>query len=137
MGVGSEEVAMASWLATGVDVRGTRLAVLPMWCEREHKSWFDVARRRRVLLVLGLPYTLQEKTFLVCRQCREAYEITSPDRLDQVMEIAGQPQPTALHDALLPPARDYGMEQHPDAVKLTPARLWESDDSLFNFGRNG
>jgi hypothetical protein len=127
---------MASWLATGIDVRGTRLAVLPMWCEREHKSWFDVARRRRVLLVLGLPFTLQQKTFLVCRQCREAYEVTTAERLEQVVEIASRPQPTALHDAVLPAARDYGMEQHPDAVKLRSAQLWESEDSLFTFRRN-
>lgn len=127
---------MASWLATGVDVRGTRLATLPMWCEREHKSWFDVARRRRVLLVLGLPFTLRQKTFLVCRQCREAYEITSAESLDRVLASASQPQPTALHDALLPAARDYGMEQHPDAVKLRAARLWEGEDSLFTFRRD-
>jgi hypothetical protein len=122
---------MATWLATGIAVRGERLATLPMWCAREHNSWFDLARRRKVLLILNVPVTLRRKTFLVCRQCREPYEISEEDTVAAVQALAAQPQPTALHDAVLPDARHFGIERYPDAVLMTRPPQWGSEDSLF------
>jgi hypothetical protein len=122
---------MATRFATGVAVRGERLAALPMHCARQHNSWFDLARRRKVLLVLNVPWTMQRKTFLVCRSCREAYEITEIDRLAAVLDLAAGPQPSRLHGAVLPDAGNYGIQRYPDAVLMVRPPQWGGGDSLF------